>query len=499
VLGKLLGLVRDGYIASKYGASDMTDTFFLVNTTITLMAGLISQAINTCAIPILCEIKEDKDRNKLKYINNLLHMILICISILILCMIIFINPITKILAPGFDEQQYLMMKEFFYIGLPCLIFYGISGVRRAYLQNEGFFIESGLSDLLLNFTYVISLIYMGNEYGFYVLMISALIAAVFQVIFQRIVLTRTDYKYLMYFNPKSTDMRDTVSLVVPVFLSSCISDINKLIDKAISSTLSSGALSALTYSSKINTLFLGVFITAVTTVIFPLLSKAANATDEKRQFKNLICRGIKIVMAIAIPISVVLMSVGELVVAILYQRGSFSYINTQMVNNALFFYAMALPGMSIRLVAIKAFYSLKDTKTPVYNGVICIFVNIILNFILKGIMGYVGLACATAIASNLLAIVLLISLYKKIEGYDLKSIIFDFFKILIISIIMGFVVFIIFDCLLKTYATSFVTRVIAITLLAIIGVFVYILLGIVFRVSIISDMTNSLKKRLQRK
>lgn len=498
--GKFLGLFRDSYIANVFGSTSTTDVFFLVSSAITLLAGLISQAINTCAIPIMSEVeKRGGEKGKLGYINNLLHSITFVSLLIVVVSYVFAKPISSLIAPGFDAEQLSLTKQLLLIGVPCLIFYGIVGVRRSYLQYEGSFVESGITDLFLNCVYVIALVFINKRYGIYVLMISALIAAVCQVALQRVFMLRSGYKYSFVFKPKSPEIIKTLSLIWPVFLSSCISDINKLIDKALASKLTGGALSALTYSSKINTLFLGIFITAITTVIFPLMSKAANADDNRKSFKDIILKGIDVVFAIALPSAAALITVGYLVVQILYQRGSFTINDTVMVNDALRFYALALPGMSIRLVSVKAFYSLQDTKTPVVNGTICIVLNIVLNIILMNIMGHVGLALATAIASDTLAVVLLFSLYRKVNGFDVKHVLKSFGKTICASFVMGVAVFALYQLALKPICNGFENRVFCIAFLAVVGVVVYLALAKILKINIIIDIVNSFIWKFRRK
>ena len=496
---KFLGLFRDSYIAKVFGSTATTDVFFLVNSAITLLSGLISQAINTCAIPILSEVDQKEGiKGKLVYINNLLHSISFASIVIVIIICIFVEPISSLLAPGFDLSQLSLMKQLIYIGAPCLIFYGIVGVRRSYLQYEGSFIESGITDLVLNCVYVVALIFINQKYGVYVLMISALIAAICQVSLQRMFMLRSDYKYSFVFKPRSPEMVKTLSLIWPVFLSSCISDINKLIEKALASKLTAGALSALTYSSKINTLFLGIFITAITTVIFPLMSKAANANDDLKSFKGLILKGVDVVFAITLPSAIALITVGYLVVQILYQRGSFTVNDTMMVNDALVFYALALPGMSIRLVSVKAFYSLQDTKTPVINGTICIVLNIVLNIILMNIMGHVGLALATAIASDTLAIVLMLNLYRKISGFDIHHIFMSFIKTAFASAVMGIIVFGVYHFALAAYCNSFISRVFCLGVLAAIGIIVYLVLAKLLKIDIINEIINNITSKFRK-
>lgn len=497
MIGKLLGLFRDSYIASVYGSNAMTDVFFLVNTTITLLSGLISQAINTCAIPILSG--KHTNQSKLFYVNSLLHVIVAASLVFVVASFILLKPISKVLAPGFTVSQLSFMRKLMLIGLPCIPFYCIVGVRRAYLQSEGSFIESGISDLLLNVVYVLALLFVGRKYGVYVLMISALVASVAQMVIQRLLMLRSDYVYYFSFDLHSQDMKKTLSLVWPVFLSSCIGDINKLIDKALASTLSPGALSSLTYSSKINTLFLGIFITAVTTVIFPLLAKAANDRDNLKSFKDLICRGVNTVLAISVPCAIALMMIGSLVVRILYQRGSFTAENTFLVNNALFYYAMALPGMSVRLVAIKAFYSLQDTRTPVINGSICIVINIVLNIILKSVMGYTGLALATAIATNALAIVLLFKLYTKVNGFQASEIWSTFGKILFASMVMGIIIYVLYVFVFVDKTATFFSSCCILGILAFVGVVFYLLMSYLLKIRIVTEFVSSVIKKIMKK
>ncbi len=55
-----------------------------------------------------------------------------------------------------------------------------------------------------------------------------------------------------------------------------INDLNAIVDKTLASSLAVGSISALNYANRLNNLILGVFISAITTVIFPILSKEAN-------------------------------------------------------------------------------------------------------------------------------------------------------------------------------------------------------------------------------
>ena len=69
-------------------------------------------------------------------------------------------------------------------------------------------------------------------------------------------------------------------MVPPVILSVAVNDINKIVDRALASNLVAGSISSLNYSARLEAIVLGIFISSITTVIFPMLSQEANKSME---------------------------------------------------------------------------------------------------------------------------------------------------------------------------------------------------------------------------
>ena len=100
----------------------------------------------------------------------------------------------------------------------------------------------------------------------------------------------------------------------------------------------------------------------------------------------------------------------------MFGRGAFDYDAIKMSSSALFFYSIGMVGMGIREVLARAFYSLQDTKTPVINATVGVFINIVLNIILSKYLGVGGLALATSISALVTAALMFVS-FKKIEKW----------------------------------------------------------------------------------
>src|SRR5699024_192757 len=109
------------------------------------------------------------------------------------------------------------------------------------------------------------------------------------------------------------------------------------------------------------------------------------------------------------------------------------------------FYSFGLVANSIKSLLTRVFYSLKDTKTPMINSAYALGFNFIFNLILVQFMAHRGLALATSISAIITVITLLYHLRKKIGKLGLKAMTQSSIKTLISSVIMGIVVYFIYN------------------------------------------------------
>ena len=119
-----------------------------------------------------------------------------------------------------------------------------------------------------------------------------------------------------------------------------------------------------------------------------------------------------------VPATVGLIVLAEPIVALIYERGTFTPYDTVATAAALMFYAPGLLGYSAVKIASPTFYSLRDSRTPVIVSVISVGANLALNLALVRVLGFRGLALGTAIAAIFNAGVLLWLLRSRLGGLD---------------------------------------------------------------------------------
>lgn len=496
LVSKFLGFVREILIASKFGSGMETDAFFVALTATGLITGLLSNAISTTFIPVLSEIESKEGKNgKIKHTNNMINVMFMISIILVLGEFIAAPIIVRLLAKGFQGEQFNLTVKLTRIGLPMILFSGIIGILTGYLQSEERFTSTSAIGISFNLVYIFFLLFLSSKFGIKGLMVAALLAVASQVLIQIPEILRAGYKYKFKFSIKDNYIKKVILLSLPVLIGIAINDLNAIVDRTLASSLVSGSISALNYANKLNGLILGVFISAITTVIFPLLAKESN-NDNIDGMKVIMKKGVNLILLITIPATVGLIVLAKPIVEIAFQRGAFDSTDTVMTYQALIFYSVGLVAMALRLLITRVYYSLQDTKTPMINGAISVVFNIILNLILVKFMAHNGLALATSIATIIATILLLYGLKKKIGSLGIKGYIIIFIKTGMVSAIMGIVVYLVYHELYKLLGVSKLYNLISLLVAVGLAVIVYVVLCYMLKIEEVRDIIDKVKMRL---
>lgn len=492
---KLLGLGREMLIATKFGSGFETDTYFVALTATNLFTTFITDSINTTMIPILSqvEVREGK-KGKVMYTNNLLNTVLLLSLFMVILGCIIAPYIIKVLANGFKGEQFELAVLMTRIGFPVMFFAVIVGVFRGYLQSELVFAESAASQFPYNITYIFFLLFLSNIFGIKGLMFTNVLAVGSMILIQINGMKKAGYSYKFIIDFKDKYVKKAIFLVPPILISVAVNDINKIVDRSLASTLVDGSISALNYANLLNSLILGIFITAIITAIFPILSNEASK-DNHGDFKGVIVYGINTILLVTIPATVAMVIFSTPIVRIVFERGAFDSNATYMTAGALMFYSVGLVGMSLKLFLNKAFYSLQDTKTPMINSFIAVGLNIILNLIMMRFMSYRGLALATAISVTITAGLLLYYLKRKIVSLEIMKMVICGFKTFVASLIMGVVMYLIYYTLINKDISNMVPEMVILAISCCLGLIVYFILIYLFKIDEIKWIINLIKRK----
>ena len=489
LISKITGFIRDIILAQSFGASIITDAYLTaLNIPVVLFDG-ISSSLGTTYIPMFFKIKEEDGNDSVnKFTSNILNIVILLSIIFIIISLIFTPYIVKIFAIGFKGEEFKLTVKFSRILIFSMIFIATNGLISSYLVANGKFYISGLVTIPFNIFCIISII-IGSLTNSKIMVIGTLIAYIAQLLFQIPFLLKTGYKHNLKINLKDENIKKILYLIIPVFLGSYVNQINAVVNRTLASTLEFGSITALNYANKLNIFAVGILVISISTVMYPILSKLASENNIV-EFKRSLLRNIDIVVIVMLPIMIGIMILSTPIVKILFEQGSFNSHDTYLTSTALFYYSVGIVAVGIRDITSRAFYSLQDTKTPVKNAVIAVFINMICSIILVKVLGIGGLALSASISSILGALLLILDLRKKIGNLGLKSSILTFIKCSIASIIMGILVINSYNIVL-----NFSTEIIALIISVFIGIFTYYIMNIILRVNEVLIITNQIKNK----
>jgi len=238
-------------------------------------------------------------------------------------------------------------------------------------------------------------------------------------------------------------IRDVARLMLPRLFGIGIGQIYLLIDTrfATAARMPSGSLAALYVADRVMELVLGGYAIAVATAILPMMSHQAAAKDYD-SLKKTLSFSVRIVAFITIPAALGLMILREPIIRVLFQHGQFVAESTRLTARALLYYAVGLPALATVKLVVPAFYSTRDTKTPVIIASISLLINIILNIVFLETFLYKrvqngGPALATALATFFDFFALFIIFRIRYGPMGTMGILRSFAKISICASLMG--------------------------------------------------------------
>lgn len=498
LLAKILGFVREIVLMYAYGTSWYSDVYIIAMNIPVVLFSVIGSALATTFIPLYHQSMEDSgEKGALKFTNNILIMVTILSILIALLGYICAEPLVKLFALNFDGEKLLLTVKFVKIMIIGLVFIGISNIFIPYIQIKGNFIVPGMVAVPNNIIIIISIILASMTDNIYILPIGALIGMLSQFIFQLPFAKKNGYKFEYSLNLKDKYLKQMVILVVPVLIGVCVNQVNTMVDRSLASGLGDGVIAALNSANRLNWFVMGLFIVTLTSVIYPTLSKLSNE-DNKDKFIESVSLGINSAILLIMPVTIGAIVLSKPIVKILFERGAFDETSTLMTSSALVFYSIGILGQGLRNILDRVFYSLKDTKTPMVNGIISMVLNIILNIILVNIMGYNGLALATSLSFLICSLLLFNSLKKKIGYFGGDKIMKTTVKSILAAIFMGIVTYFGYGSLSNLIGTGFINDAISLFGSILIGAIVYSIAVIILKVDEVNVIMGMIKKKLNK-
>lgn len=433
---RVLGLVRATIIAYYFGASGATDAYFSAFKISNFFRQLLGEgALGSSFIPLYNEKIEIEGEEKGKeFIYSILNLIFIFSTIVTLLMIIFSQDIINLIVNGFPAETKILASKLLKIMSVYFIFISLSGMICAMLNNFKQFAIPASTSIFFNLAIILSSIGFSKTFGISALAYGVVIGGAFQLLVVLPSFFKIVKGYSFKINWRDPYLKKIFVLMCPMLLGIVARQVNTIVDQVFASYLQEGGVTALENATRLYLLPVGVFGVSISTVIFPVLSKAVAKNDLKTAENNIV-KGLNILLFLIIPSMAVLTFYSADVIRLTLSYGKFGEDAVKVTSEVLLYYSLGLYFYTAIYLLTRAFYSVKNSSYPVRFSIVSILINIILNFILIKPMAYRGLALSTSIASGVNFLLLVYVFRKKYMEFPLKKSLIFFGKVLLTTVI----------------------------------------------------------------
>lgn len=277
-----------------------------------------------------------KARNKGVFIASTLLSFTALMLALSLLVMLFAPLFTKLLAFGFDDETIALAVPLVRINFWYLFLIFIVTLFASLLQYKNHFATSAFSTALLNISMILALFISKDktpDIVVYYLSWGVVIGGALQVILHIIMLKQLKLSKLLYlglkeyFSSKKEGHKGFWGSFGAGVLGSSAAQLSDFLSSLIASFLLAGSISYLYYANRIFQLPLALFAIALSTAIFPRISKQIKAGDDESAHA-LLKKGFYILFALLLLASIGGIILAKPIIWLLFERGEFSAQNT---------------------------------------------------------------------------------------------------------------------------------------------------------------------------
>lgn len=448
-LNNIIGLARQVIVLNAFGTSGEMDAFIAANrvseTLFTLVAG---GALASAFIPTFTSLLvKDDNRGAWKLASAIANLILLVLILTALLAAVLAPLIVRyILAPGFaaDPAQEKLAVDLMRLMLPSAVLFGLSGLVIGILNSKQIFFLPALAPAMYQLGMIFGVLVLAPRLGIFGLAWGVLVGSAGYLLIQLPALLRLGGKYFPILGLKLPAVREVGRLIVPRLLGLAFVQLNFWVNIRLATRISQGSVTGVYIAFTLMLMPQVLIAQSIAIAALPTFS-AQFAQNKLNEMRSSLASSLRSVLLLSIPATVGLIILRQPLVELLYQRGEFTALSTQLVAWALLWYAFGLVGHSVVEIMVRAFYAMHDTKTPVLIGIAAMTLNILLSIAFVGLfaswgwMPHGGLALANSLATMLEMIVLVYLMRGRLQGLEGRRILMAFVKSAIAVFIMALV------------------------------------------------------------
>jgi putative peptidoglycan lipid II flippase len=423
MLSRVIGYVREAYIAWAFGAGPATDAYvagFTIPDWLNYLVAGGTASITFVSIytRFLAENKEEEAQKTFSVIITVMTAVL---GVGVVVAAVFTPQMSRLLFPKFTQEQLELCVHLTRILLPAQIFFYVGGVVSAVLLSRRLFLFPAFGPLLYNAAIILGGALLSHRLGITSLAYGALAGSFLgPFLINAIGAARIGTGYSISFDVRNPAFRDWVWLSIPLMLGVSLVTADDWILRYFASG-AIGDITRLNYAKRLFAVPIAVLGQATSQASLPFFAKLFG---EKRlkEFAETVSGSIYRIVAASLLATSLMMVAATPLIDLVYRRGRFLFSDSQQTALYFFWFSLSLCFWAAQGLYSRAFYAAGNTLTPMVASSLITVASIPMYSALYRAFSTVGLAMASdlGIVANTLALALLLHHRQLVRIPDLR-------------------------------------------------------------------------------
>ena len=422
MLSRVVGYVREVYIAWAFGAGKLTDAYnagFTIPDWLNYLVAGGTASITFVSIytRFLAEKREEDAQKTFSVIITVMTVIL---AIGIVVAEIFTPELTRFWFKGFTAEQLELCNHLTRLLLPAQLFFYVGGVVSAVLLARRMFLLPALGPLLYNVSIILGGVFFSRSLGISSLAYGAVFGSFVGIfLLSAIGAARAGAGYRVSFDVRNPAFREWVRLSIPLMLGFSLVTVDDWFLRRFASG-SAGDISRLNYAKRLFQVPIAILGQAAGQASFPFF---ARLFSEKRmdEFARTVNSSVSRLVAWSLLATSFMMSAALPLIDLAYRRGRFQFSDSRETAAYFFWFSLSLALWSAQALYARAYYASGNTLVPMIASTIVTAASFPMYAALYRALSVIGLVIASdlGITANCLVIAALLHRNKLVSAWQL--------------------------------------------------------------------------------
>ncbi|MFZ7127929.1 MAG: murein biosynthesis integral membrane protein MurJ [Desulfobacterales bacterium] len=413
-LSRFMGLFREMAIAAVGGADTAVDAYRVAFVLPEILNHILASGfLSVTFIPIFSRYLSAGDESGGREVFSVILTVFgTLLAVLVVISMILAPQLVALLAPGRDDLVFQAMAvRMTRIILPAQLFFFAGGLFSAVQYARERFAVPALAPLIYNLGIIGGGVLLGPRLGMEGFAWGVLGGAlVGNFLVQWIGARRTGLRVKILFVLNHPDLIRYMALTLPLMLGLTMTFSTEIFSKLFGSYLPAGAISWIDYAWRIMLMLVAFFGQAVGVAVYPFMARFA--AEERLEEVNVLFNTILRYMALIIPVSALVWVLRMEIVQLIYERGRFTPVDTQMTAGVLATLLIGAFAFSVQTVVNRGFYARQNTLLPSIYSTVAVLASLPIYWFGMKILGLAGIGVAISF-SAVIQVVLLYEVWNR--------------------------------------------------------------------------------------